>query len=96
MATGTYRARRLTGQDALESYIKKLPLQEHLRKMSADTQWVNAAWIPGRNAAAGVTETVFEHPSLNGKFFVWGQRAPSISPSFSADFDPTAVWHCND
>jgi len=34
---------RLTGQDALESYINKLPSQEHLRKMSTDTQWVNIA-----------------------------------------------------
>jgi len=33
----------LIGQDALESLINKLPLQEHLRKISADTQWVNAA-----------------------------------------------------
>jgi len=94
MATDTYQARRLTGRDALESYINKLPSQEHLKKISADTQWVSAAWIPGRNVAAGVTETVFEHPSLNGEFFVWGQRTPSVSPSFSADFDLNAVWHC--
>jgi hypothetical protein len=72
MATDTYQARRLTGRDALESYINKLTSQEHLKKISADTQWVSVAWIPGRNVAAGVTETVFEHPSLNGEFFVWG------------------------
>ena len=94
MATDTYQARRLTGRDALESYINKLPSQEHLKKISADTQWVSAAWIPVRNVAAGVTETVFEHPSLNGEFFVWGQRTPSVSPSFSAHFDLNAVWHC--
>ncbi|MEJ6672871.1 MAG: hypothetical protein QNL57_04380 [Alphaproteobacteria bacterium] len=93
MATDTYQARRLTGQDVLESYINKLPSQEHLRKMRADTQWVNAAWISGRNVAAGVTKTVFEHPFLNGEFFVWGQRTP-FAPLFSADFDLNAVWHC--
>jgi hypothetical protein len=75
MATDTYQARRLTGRDALESYINKLPSQEHLKKISADTQWVSAAWIPGRNVAAGVTETVFEHPSLNGKFFLGAANA---------------------
>ena len=90
---GQASSSRLTGQDVLESYINKLPSQEHLRKMRADTQWVNAAWISGRNVAAGVTETVFEHPFLNGKFFVWGQRTP-FAPLFSADFDLNAVWHC--
>ena len=80
MATDTYQARQLTGRDALESYINKLPSQEHLKKISADTQWASAAWIPGRNVAVGVTETVFEHPSLNGEFFVWGSERPLFSP----------------
>ena len=85
MATDTYQARRLTGRDALESYINKLPSQEHLKKISANTQWVSTAWIPGRNVGAGVTETVFEHLSLNGKFFVWGQQRP-LFPLFWRKF----------
>ena len=63
MATDTYQAGQLTGQDTLESHINKLPLQEHLRKISADTQWVNAAWIPDLNVAAGMTELCLNiHP----------------------------------